>query len=461
MNSETFAQYLKTPAYLYRVSYEELKSLVVQYPYCQNLRFLLLKKSQADQHPDYERNLQMAATYSIDRNWLYEQLYTIENADISVDDVDTNKEVLELKDLEATAKEPEKEILYANKEEESSEPIQRDFSKIDLSEPREEEEMFAVGDKSSDEIPQNTAALVEEINNTSESEVEEVEDLLDEVLAEAEGHQITELAEEKEDFENIISLELPSQEEEKHLLDETGVAEEEITDAEIAELFDEEEELIPSENQNEEESPTFLEDTDWEKLEDNVDTDQTLPSTAVSLASISVGADNQDKDDNRSLDFELNKEGILDISDLSPVGVNNTNEEEEIFEIETKKVSPQSSFSNWLKQFESSQISIEIEDLNTTEKGKVNYKYELINGEWQQIKIKPKKKKKKGSAEQIAARSVKLSGDIASETLAQLLEKQQYYAKAIKMYRQLSLENPQKSEFFAAKIEKLKKLIDA
>ena len=124
--------------------------------------------------------------------------------------------------------------------------------------------------------------------------------------------------------------------------------------------------------------------------------------------------------------------------------------------METELISPQSSFSNWLKQFNSPQISVEIEDLDEkNEKKKVNYKYELVKGEWKQIKTKVKKKKKKSKAELIAAESVKLSKDVATETLAQLLEKQEHYAKAIKMYERLRLENPEKSDYFAARIETL------
>ncbi len=46
--------------------------------------------------------------------------------------------------------------------------------------------------------------------------------------------------------------------------------------------------------------------------------------------------------------------------------------------------------------------------------------------------------------------------NIVSETLAMVYEKQGYYKKAIQIYEKLSLENPEKSSSFAARIKKLK-----
>lgn len=63
------------------------------------------------------------------------------------------------------------------------------------------------------------------------------------------------------------------------------------------------------------------------------------------------------------------------------------------------------------------------------------------------------------STQQTAASSVKQKPGVATETLAKLLERQGSYQKAIKMYEQLSLLNPEKNRYFAAIIEKLKQNI--
>lgn len=74
MNAESFANLLKEYAHLYQLPMEELRTMVMQYPYCHNLQVLLQEKAELDQHPDREKTLAKAATYTIDRKQLYKRL---------------------------------------------------------------------------------------------------------------------------------------------------------------------------------------------------------------------------------------------------------------------------------------------------------------------------------------------------------------------------------------------------
>ncbi len=102
MHSEQFVELLTSPARLYRLPYAELESLVLEYPYAQNLRLLLFAKSWLESRPDAESLLQKASLYSTDRRALYafvQQLSTLLLQSAQSPVVHGEEDILELRQL--------------------------------------------------------------------------------------------------------------------------------------------------------------------------------------------------------------------------------------------------------------------------------------------------------------------------------------------------------------------------
>ena len=99
MNEENFTDYLKEISNLYKISYEELKTLVHQYPYCQNLHQLLVEKSKLEEHEHYEQNLARASTYANDRPHLFRKLQQIRELEKAEESILAREEYLELPNL--------------------------------------------------------------------------------------------------------------------------------------------------------------------------------------------------------------------------------------------------------------------------------------------------------------------------------------------------------------------------
>ena len=78
MNPDLFSYYLIDTSKLREIGYQDLENLIVRFPYCQNLHFLVAKKSHIEDHPDFERWLNKAATYSTDRSYLYQLLHEVD-----------------------------------------------------------------------------------------------------------------------------------------------------------------------------------------------------------------------------------------------------------------------------------------------------------------------------------------------------------------------------------------------
>ena len=118
MTQERFFQIVDDPDLLRRITYEELKTLALAYPYAHNLRCLLALKARQIDHPEATRNLATAAAYSLDRTKLF---LLVAPQVIVPQQVLAPEEVLELKPIETVKRELEA-LAPVVREERSFEP---------------------------------------------------------------------------------------------------------------------------------------------------------------------------------------------------------------------------------------------------------------------------------------------------------------------------------------------------
>lgn len=358
MNSENFHEYVKNPSMLHQVSYQELKSLVLQYPYSPNLRYLLLLKSLFDKNKDFDKLQMLASLSSPDRKKLRQLVKQYARLNEIQENYSLNEDFLELKDLSALENlldEPAGTGTSVNKETGFAEAIVPP--------------------------PPSTHSMLEDI-------------LDDEPAPENEVNFLGGFFGENSILENLLVDEPTSSS------SEPSVAEKEGADLPTLE--------------------TILE----EAAEEFDDQPVAAPNQGTSIGDYAVEVVPEYPVEAPPTPPEIPLE-ITNEPDIQPVP------------------KPRSAFHSWLKQFNPPQAGL----LNTDLKDiSLNSRHPHTIEEY-----------KEQSAKQIADQSVEEDEEIVSETLALLLEKQKLFGKAISMYRRLSLQYPEKSSLFAAKIEELNK----
>lgn len=107
MTADNLLQFLRQPQDLQRVSYQELKTLALEYPFCPHVHQLLLFKSRLSGHKDYAADLSRTAAHSIDRRYLRSRLEELDAALAAVqEEVFELKPVAEIEQQLAVRKEP-------------------------------------------------------------------------------------------------------------------------------------------------------------------------------------------------------------------------------------------------------------------------------------------------------------------------------------------------------------------
>lgn len=204
MNLENFHTFLNEPANLHRVNYNELKSLVAEYPYSANLRILLLLKSKLDKNPELGHHLKNAAAYSPNRSVLYTVMHDPKLMQAIREEVLVQEEVLELKDLsevQSLLQREESEIVENTKRLERTIPIS------DIPEMNSGNSWSSnIFDDEPAPVAPNLSASVISIESLLSSVAEE-EEPLDDIFEDREYIKGTEIYdEEKEELEHSLRL---------------------------------------------------------------------------------------------------------------------------------------------------------------------------------------------------------------------------------------------------------------
>ena len=382
MTSDQLLKFLGNRNYLHQISYEELKTMVLQYPYSLSLRYLLTMKSQQEDHKEHDRNIELLATYGIDRSHFFKIFRdkTIELEDLQ-ESVLLSEDYLELKELSALEREMDKKLVNPNQNdiifEENVEEDAGNYVKDQI----DGKNILQTRDST---LPEKTTDTAEVSPDGLPKDAVEVNDFF-----------------------------LPS---EAGINEEDRTAEEAVSD-----------------------HSSFV-NNPGELLEEE------SKSTPIGSA-------------NESFPFEKNKERIpleiisTDSADWSPTeemekGLDNT-KTSPTYE-KRLNPTPKSFFKSWKEQDKGistlsgiyllplSEETLPFRKETETEKTTSRFKETIA----------------------FAEESLKISNDITSETLAQLLVEQGHYERARSMYKKLCLIMPEKSAFFAAKIEEIKHLED-
>ena len=491
MKADNLTSYLQNPALLHDVSYQELKSMVVQYPYCQNLRYLLVTKSHLDDMQEYESDLHLASTYSIDRNFLFKHLHQEAYTQSSTESLVLEKEpIVDIPEVVVpiiAAAPIAKEVLDLNVEDNIVERrtirIQSENAKLFAEQKAGLPDENAPRENFIDKIAEVEESLESSnIPNESieETVVDDVSDEINELFEEGESpNEEIEDAEPVTDRSKLITyLEKPDPKKSRSVIDQLMKRKVITQDDSIEELFEEENledelESLPTSPDEIGETPSGLvnqaidkevifeitNDLQSEVVEVEEETDNFLEEeTNDFLEEINVDAEDLDGDEAPTDDQEENSEELRPV----PIPKDSYKDWKEKFLPDTfEEPAAEVSIEEILRDEEAYALDAVIDEEISEEKKKKGKKKKKKKNKNKKQEEKPskkskKKKKKKQKILEIAKESIRKNDDIISETLAELLVQQGSRKKAIQMYERLSLIFPEKNSFFAEKIEQLK-----
>lgn len=419
MNTQQLTGWMKEPATLGKEASAQLDTLTQTFPYFQTAQLLYIKSLHNENSFLYNNQLKVAAVYATNRKVLYE--------------------LITKKSPEITEKKVEPEIQNTKPETQSTEPetIQPEFPKKRFSKDEDEWESGMIRQLQLlhhwQMTPQEILAKrIEEINAEKQKAAEKTK--AQEASKEKELPVIPETQKETEEAAPTAADEINTL---LYVLVEPGNAED-IT----AEELQQEEAAAQEENWE-------VKVVDEEESQPEAKTEPVaIPQDAVSQEIIREAISSSielEVDDTLPKPEELGHKIAAEHKSFAvkePETLSTSSREE--------KEASELTFTSWLKQVSTNPVSVE-----NVEKQPV--KSDLID---KFIKDEPRIQVNKTSffnPANMAKKSVQDSDEFITETLAKIYVKQGNFHKAIRAYQKLSLKFPEKSSYFAALIEELKR----
>jgi len=475
MTQEEILNCILNPDQLKKISFEQLKQALTDYPYSQNLHFLLVQKSMQEQHPDFERHLKTAATYMNSRSFLRRQLQQNDRPSQPV--VEPEPEVEPAQGNSTINVSPES--LIANLPDEDLPPvafipdppanentpnhvadIATDTPPADQPPPNETSARMD-NPKDLDVSPTIISSVISPANQVDDPEIAPVE------------KKIPVIHEPIIEETRIISDQIvtkPEPEEptpsEAHTPDLPDNPDEEIPGIDL-EMVDNAPEVSASISPNEEEEIIeFPEPFDFDDEMDDL-LSKPLIEVVPKIFAKSVKEPEPEPED------EISDLLLEDFNESLPTEEENL----DTMDIEEEEMTLQPKLGKWIKKYQASEdkgkdsrkkkVKKKKDEPRKKIKPQKNNKKTKKKAKKKDVDRKDRKKSKKKVPEQklskkkairkFANRSIVEDGETISVTLADLYAKQGKTEKAIVAYERLSLIIPEKKAFFASLIKKLKK----
>ncbi len=418
MKAQQLIGWMKDPGTLGKEASAQLDLLTQTFPYFQTAHLLYIKSLHNENSFLYNNQLKVAAAYTTNRKVLYELITKKGTRDKG----QGTSEVFEEKNVLATEEIVVAQEIINNKIEQTEEIIQPEFPK----------KRFG---KDEDEWESGMIRQLQLLHHWKTSPQEILDKRLEEIKAEKEKLQ---------QFEKSEKVESPSAADEintlLYVLVEPG-ASEDISDGD--EIISTEQEIVATEqDENWDVKVLELESEETASFKnENLQIPQDSLSQEIIREAISSSIELEVDDSLPSLE-ELGHKKVVADRNPEPVKI--------VEEIVEEKPSSELTFEAWVKQ------------LNKATPAEERPEKQAIGSNLLDkfIQDQPRIQQNKTSffnPVNMAKKSVQDNDEFITETLAKIYIKQGNISKGIRAYQKLSLKFPEKSSYFAALIEELKR----